>query len=114
MFKAIGKAFGTKGAVKDLVEKADELHLSDEEKMKLGVDYLNSLSAFKLVQRIIVACVMAMWLIIGVSIVICIWLQLESRLEDLMAFAMSEFIWMPSSGLFALYLLGGILNKGPK
>lgn len=112
MFKAIGKAFGTKGAVKDLVEKADELHLSNEEKMKLGVDYLNSLSAFKLVQRIIVACVMAMWLIIGISIVICIWLQLESRLEDLMTFAMSEFIWMPSSGLFALYLLGGILNKG--
>ena len=111
MFKALGRLFGSKEGVSNLVEKADELHLSKEERLNLGLKYLDALAPFKIVQRIIVACVMTMWLLIGLSMLIAIWLGMEDIYTKLIAFIQEEFIAYPSVGVFSLYLLGGVIPQ---
>ena len=51
MIGALKRAFGTKGAVKQVAAFADELHLSGEERVKYALDYLDSLSNFKVISR---------------------------------------------------------------
>lgn len=110
MMGLIKAAFGGKGAGKMLMATADEMHLSKEEKVKYGIEYLKAITPFKMIQRMIVFCVMGMWIVIGLSIVICIWLLLEERQKLFMEFAQTNFVWMPSMGVFTLYLMGGVFK----
>jgi hypothetical protein len=109
--KILGKVFGGKEGTKDLLEKADELHLSKEEKLKLGLEYLEALAPFKIVQRIIVFCVMAVWLIISLSLIGAIWFDASEVYARLIELIKLEFIAYPSVGVFSLYLLGGVIPQ---
>jgi hypothetical protein len=129
MWAWAGKLFGTDKAVDNLLDKdkgllvraggwLDGLSHTSQEKAaddqltrEWGVRQLEALAPFKVMQRIMVTIIMIEWAILFNNIVIAIWAGSDSTLEKLMAFAMSEFAWMPVLAAVTLYLLGGVVPR---
>jgi len=128
-----GNLFGTKEAVDNLVDKDNgllvragtafsNLYYSDQEKANdskgvrdWGTEQLRALHPFKVTQRILAFGALFLWLTTGLNIIIMIWID-HSRLEKMMEFGFSDFVWWPTALVFGLYFAGGAINslKGGK
>ena len=120
-----GRIFGTEKAIDNVLDKDSGLLVKagswfgnlnytteDQAEMnlevrKVGVNLLNALHPFKLMQRIMVTIIMVEWAILFNVFIIAICFQAHDILKDLMAFAQTEFAWVPIAGAVSLYLLGG-------
>lgn len=90
---------------------------------------LSLLEPFKIVQRIIAACTLFLWVFVGINVVVSIWVYaltkkiivtcttenvcttvisgIDAR-TDLMSFAMSDYVFWPVICVFTLYCGGGV------
>jgi hypothetical protein len=126
MFSWVGRLFGTQKAIDDFTDK-DTGHLAkfgewvgnfsytDEEKAEANLEtkqwalaYMKSLEPFKVMQRIMVTIIMAEWAILFNAIIIAIICGSDKMVASMMAFAQSQFAWVPICGAVSLYLLGGV------
>lgn len=133
MLAFIGKLFGTDKAIDSLLDKdkgllvraggwVNDLHYSDAEKAEnqllvkeWGVRQLEALAPFKVVQRIIAFAVTSLWVIVGLNVLIAIWVEalnpeIEIR-EQMVLFAMSDYVFWPVLAVLGLYFTGGVLPK---
>tara|TARA_R110002096_G_C14575688_1_gene720924 strand:+ start:1329 stop:1748 length:420 start_codon:yes stop_codon:yes gene_type:complete len=96
----------------------NNLHYSDAEKagnnLKLtdfALKRLSLLEPFKIVQRIIAATTLFMWVFVGLNLCVSIWVNaiygIDAR-TDFMALAMSDYIFWPVICVFTLYCGGGV------
>jgi hypothetical protein len=132
MMSWIGGLFGSKDAVKNIVDKDNGLltqvgswignfNYTDEEKAEAnaqtrewGLRQLDALAPFKVMQRIMVTIIMVEWAILFNCIVVFICLGKPEVVNQLMAFAMTNFAWIPVAGAVGLYLVGGVIPGRPK
>ena len=134
----LGNLFGTKSAIDNIVDKDNglivragaaigNLHYSDQEKAndnkeikEWSIRYLDALSPFKIVQRVLAFSAMFLWVFIGINIAIAVWVKaLHPEIDavtELMQFAFSDYVFWPVLSIFALYTGGGTINslKGGK
>jgi len=131
MMGFLGRLFGTEKAVDNLLDKdegllvraggwANDLHHSDAEKARdalevrqWGIKQLEALGPFKIVQRIIAFTVSFLWLLVGLNVIVAIWVEalipkIEVR-EEMLAFAMSDYVFWPVLCVLGLYMGGGVL-----
>jgi len=114
----------------------NDLHYSDAEKAEnnltvtqFALDRLKLLTPFKIVQRVIAACTLFLWLFVGMNLCVAIWVYaitkkvttvcnklnectevitaIDAR-TDFMAFAMSDYVFWPVICVFTLYCGGGV------
>ncbi|MCK5603167.1 hypothetical protein KAR91_14895 [Candidatus Pacearchaeota archaeon] len=130
----LGKVFGTDKAVANLLDKNDGLlakaggwignfNYTDEEKAESdaktrewGLRQLEALAPFKVVQRILAFAASGFWILVGINVLAAIWIEaLYPHIKikaDMMAFAMSDYVFWPVLVVFALYFSGGVLPRG--
>lgn len=127
----IGKLFGTDKAIDNLLDKdkgllvraggwANDLSYTPAEKAEnqllvkeWGLKQLEALSAFKVVQRIIAFGVTSLWWVVGVNVLVAIWVEavwphIQAR-EQMLQFAMSDYVFWPVLSVLSLYMGGGVL-----
>lgn len=114
----------------------NNLHYSDAEKaennqvvIKFGLERLKLLEPFKAVQRVLAGATLFFWIFVGVNLVASIWVYaltketittctpknvcttvitgIDAR-TDLMALAMSDYVFWPVICVFTLYCGGGV------
>ena len=109
----------------------NNLHYSDAEKAnnnltltEFALKRLALLEPFKIVQRIIAACTLFLWLLVGINLCVAIWVHavtkkitiidgvqvitsIDAR-TDFMALAMSDYVFWPVICVFTLYCGGGV------
>ena len=133
MFGFVGKLFGTDKAIDSIIDKDNgllvragtalgNLHYSDQEKAndegktrEWGIRQLEALAPFKVVQRILAFATAALWIFVGLNVVAAIWVEAVWGLkvkQDMMAFAMSDYVFWPVMAIFSLYFLGGVWKPG--
>ena len=89
----LGGLFGTKKAVDNLLDKDNglivkagtaigNLHYSEQEKaqssravQEWSIRYLDSMSQFKVVQRVLAFAAMGLWVLFGINLVIAVWIK---------------------------------------
>ena len=134
----IGKLFGTQKAMDDLLDTDNghltkvggwigNLHYTEEEKAeaaaetrKWGLEHLQALAPFKVVQRVIAFTVMGLWSFVGVNLVVAIWVQAVTGIDavtTLKELAFSDYVFWPTVSVLGLYMSGGVVphifqNKG--
>lgn len=114
----------------------NDLHYSEAEKAEnnltvtqFALDRLKLLEPFKIVQRVIAACTLFLWLFVGINVCVSIWVfaitkkvtrvcnELNVCTEvvtgvdartDFMQFAMSDYVFWPVICVFTLYCGGGV------
>jgi len=112
--RLLSRILGTSKALDAVIATGDALFETKEERKSYKLAFLGSIEPFKVVQRLIVGAVMTMWLLIGLNYLIAIWLKVLtdidaiSLLNELVA---AQFIWLPTSLTFGLYLGGGVLES---
>lgn len=127
-----GNLFGTSKAVDDIVDKDNglivragtalgNLHYSDQEKAESdertrewGIRLLDSLSAFKVVQRIIAFSTLFIWSFLAVNIIVAYWIEAYTGIDavtGLFAFATTDYIFYPVLAVLTLYTGGGTINS---
>jgi hypothetical protein len=127
----LGSLFGTKKAVDNILDKENgllvragtalgNLHHSEQEKAEWGIRVLDSLTPFKVVQRVLAFAAMFLWVFIGLNVIAAIWVESlypEVKASKLLLeFAFSDYVFYPVMAIFVLYTGGGTLNslKGNK
>ena len=124
--------FATEKAVENIVDKDNGLlsqvggwvggfNYTEEEKAEAdaqtrewGFRQLDALAPFKVVQRILAFAVATMWILCGFNVLVAIWLDATigtTIKADMMAFAMSDYIFWPVCVVFALYFAGGVIPR---
>ena len=129
MFDVLANIFGTSKAVDNILHKDNGLasqvggwigrmNYTEEEKAEMRlrsgnliISRLKALEPFKITQRIIVACVMAIWMLVGLIWLVSIVVGLSGIIEGLKDFVMQDFFAIPSGGVFLLYLTGGVFES---
>lgn len=124
-----GKIFGTEQAVKNIVDKDNGLltqvggwignmNYTEEERAEAntrtrewGLKQLEALAPFKVVQRILAFVAAFMWALVGINVLFAIWLGDKEVRDQLLAFAMSDYIFWPVAVVFALYFTGGVFES---
>ena len=127
----IGKLFGTEKAVNNLVDKDNGLlaqagswvgglSYTDEEKAEnnllvksWGLKQLEALEPFKVVQRIIAFSVLFIWSFVAINYIAMLWLN-HPKVDKLLEFAMSDYVFWPTLAVLSLYCSGGTLNSFTK
>jgi hypothetical protein len=127
----LGKLFGTDKAVDNLLDKdkgllvraggwINDLNYTDAEKAdnqllvrQWGIKQLEALAPFKIVQRIIAFAVTSLWWVVGINVMIAIWVEavwpdIQAR-EQMLQFAMSDYVFWPVLSVLSLYMGGGVL-----
>ncbi len=106
-------------------EKAE----ADLETRKWGFRQLEALAPFKVVQRILAFAASGFWIFVGFNVVVAIWIDALTRTTemidgvlvvtggtnvktDMMAFAMSDYVFWPVLVVFGLYFAGGVIPRG--
>jgi hypothetical protein len=125
----LGSLFGTKEAVNNIVDKDNGLlsqvggwiggfNYTPEEKAEAdaqtrewGFRQLDALAPFKVVQRILAFAVAGVWVIVALNVLVAIWLKDVEVKTDMMAFAMSDYVFWPICVVFALYFAGGVIPR---
>ena len=123
-----GKLFGTEKAVDNLVDKDNgllvragtalgNLHYSEQEKAEnallvreWGIRQLEALQPFKVVQRIIAFSVMFLWVFAALNYITMLWLE-HPKLDSLLEFLMSDYVFWPTLSILSLYTGGGTINS---
>lgn len=127
--------FATEKAVDNIVDKDNGLlvqvggwvggfNYTDEEKAEAdaqtrewGFRQLDALAPFKVVQRILAFAASGLWVFVALNVVVAIWLDATIGTNvkaDMMAFAMSDYIFWPVCVVFALYFAGGVIPRKEK
>lgn len=141
----LGRLFGTQKSIDNILDKDNGLltkagswvgglNYTEEEKAEAqertrawGLQQLEALAPFKVVQRMLAFGTAAMWILVGINVVAAIWLDslfpdildadgvvLESGLhvsDRMMQFAMSDYIFWPVIAVFSLYYSGGVVDS---
>jgi hypothetical protein len=130
-----GKLFGTDKAVDNLLDKdkgllvragswVGGLHYTEEEKAEnellvknWGLRQLEALAPFKVVQRILAFGVTGVWAIVAFNVLGAIWVEAiwpHILVKDqMLAFALSDYVFWPVLAVLSLYFTGGVLpGKG--
>jgi len=129
----LGGLFGTKKAVDNLLDKDNglivkagtaigNLHYSEQEKaqssravQEWSIRYLDSMSQFKVVQRVLAFAAMGLWVFFGINLVIAVWIKQIypdiDALTGLKEIAFSDYVFWPVVSIFALYTGGGTINS---
>jgi len=125
----IGRIFGTDKAVDNLLDKDNGLLTqvggwigglkhTEEEKAEdaqatrqWGLKQLEALEPFKVVQRILAFAAAALWIIVGLNVLLGIWFANPVTIQHLKEFAMSDYIFWPVISVFSLYFSGGVVNS---
>jgi len=121
----IGRLFGTEKAISDITDKDNglltqvggwlgDMQFTPQERAKWGIDQLEALQPFKIVQRIIALSVMIAWLFIIFNVVAAIWIEGTTTVavsEPMLKFAFSDFIFWPVLAVLGLYISGGVFPK---
>lgn len=129
----LGKLFGTDKAVDNLLDKDKGLlaktggwignfNYTDEEKAEAdsqtrewGFRQLEALAPFKVVQRILAFAAASLWIVVAANVIAAIWIEAKTGLTvkaDMMAFAMSDYVFWPVMVVFGLYFAGGVIPRG--
>ena len=104
-----GNLLGSSNIVDRLV---DEVINSDDEKARgLATDRLKALHPFKVVQRIMVSAVMAVWMPTALLLVVFASLKMNENLEWLLMVIKEPFIYYPTAAAFTAYLGGGTISE---
>lgn len=85
----------------------EEIMENNSELAKLSVEKLKALHPFRVVQRIMVSIIMGVWGLWALSLLGCVLADSQVRVNNLIAVAQTQFMWVPISGAVGLYLLGG-------
>lgn len=141
-----GRLMGTQKAVDNILDKdsgllksfggwVDDFNYTDEEraaankdKREWGIRQLSALEPFKVVQRILAFSATIMWLMVGFSVLIALWVEgfaTEQQLVDgkvvyinsvnlvgpMLEFAFSKYVIWPVITVYSLYFSGGVIDS---
>lgn len=95
-------------------EWVGDQQFTPQERAENAKEFLTALHPFKVMQRIMVTIIMVEWAILFNVMIVAICLRAEDVQKDLMAFAQTEFAWMPILGAVGLYLFGGVVPSRKK
>ncbi len=126
-----GKLLGTEKGVDSLLDKDNGLltqagnwiggfNYTEEEKAEnnllvkqWGLKQLAALEPFKVVQRIIAFAVLFLWVFVAINYVAMLWVE-HSKTDELLKFAMSDYVFWPTLAVLSLYCGGGTINSFTK
>ena len=126
-----GKLLGTEKGVDSLLDKDNGLltqagnwiggfNYTEEEKAEnnllvkqWGLKQLAALEPFKVVQRIIAFAVLFLWVFVAINYVAMLWFE-HSKTDELLKFAMSDYVFWPTLAVLSLYCGGGTINSFTK
>ena len=125
MWSWVGRLFGTKKAINDIVDKDNgliaqvghwigDMNFTPEERSRWVIDQLKALEPFKIVQRIIALSVMGIWSFIAINVVAAIWVQAYTgvnAVDSLLKLAFSDYVFWPVVSVLSLYVSGGVIPK---
>lgn len=128
-----GRLFGTKKAIDDITDKdngllvraggwVNDLSYTDAEKAanalevrKWGLNQLEALAPFKVVQRILAFAISFVWILVAANVLAAIWIEAsnpEFLIKDsMLSFAFSDFIFWPVTVCYGLYFGGGLIES---
>ncbi len=127
----LGKLFGTEKGVDSLLDKDNGLltqagnwiggfNYTEEEKAEnnllvkqWGLKQLAALEPFKVVQRIIAFAVLFLWVFVAINYIAMLWFE-HSKTDELLKFAMSDYVFWPTLAVLSLYCGGGTINSFTK
>ena len=143
----IGSLFGTEKAIDNVMNSETglltqlgtgigNLNYSEQEKanmrvtiMAAGLARLKALEPFKVVQRILAFMATALWIFVGVNVVIAIWYDAlhpayetikddvvtkfaaSNVTEAMLEFAVSDYVFWPVVTVYGLYFSGGVIES---
>ena len=93
---------------------AEEKAEADAQTREWGFRQLEALAPFKVVQRILAFAAAGLWVLVALNVLVAIWLDgtIGTNLKaDMMAFAMSDYVFWPVCVVFALYFAGGVIPR---
>jgi hypothetical protein len=91
-------------------EKAEDAQVTRQ----WATDFLTAMAPFKIMQRIMVTIIMAVWAFYCLNMSLAIWIYSADVVGDLMKFIQTPFVWVPVSGAVTLYLMGGVMPSRSK
>lgn len=129
----IGRLFGTEKAINDITDKdngllvraggwVNDLSYTDAEKAanalevrKWGLNQLEALAPFKVVQRILAFAISFVWILVAANVLAAIWIEASNPefliKEAMLSFAFSDFIFWPVTVCYGLYFGGGLIES---
>ena len=128
----IGRLFGTEKTIDNIVDKdkglltqvgswVGNMHYTEEERAEAnaatrdwGLKQLEALAPFKVVQRVLAFSTCLFWIVVGLNVVGAIWVnaiwEVDVR-QDMLAFALSDYVFWPVISVFSLYFTGGVFES---
>ena len=129
----IGRLFGTEKAISDITDKdngllvraggwVNGLSYTEAEKAanalevrKWGLNQLEALAPFKVVQRILAFAISFVWIMVAANVLAAIWIEAANPdfliRENMLTFAFSDFIFWPVTVCYGLYFGGGLIES---
>jgi len=97
----------------------DSAFYTKQEQAGMKIKLLETLSAFKVVQRILAFSAALHWIIAGINVMVSIWVAelTDGRVdasEALLSYALSDYVLWPTMAVFTLYFTGGVLESRNK
>jgi hypothetical protein len=94
----------------------DSAFYTPQEQAEMKVKLLNTLSPFKVVQRILAFAACLHWLFVGINVVVAIWVRESTNgtidaVTPLLEYALSDYVLWPAMAVFTLYCTGGVLES---
>lgn len=127
------RLFGTDKAISDITDKdngllvrmggwVDGLSHTEQEKSEAardvrewGIRQLEALEPFKVVQRILAFGVTLVWAFAAFNVIAAIWVRAiwpsVDAVEDLLRFALSDYVSWPALAVLSLYFSGGVFPQ---
>jgi hypothetical protein len=109
MLKWLGNMFGSSNVIDKITDEI--LNSKDEKSRILATDRLEKLSQFKVVQRILAASVMMVFIPLALSMIVCAIFGLDDELTRLLAVAQEPMIHYPIGMCFAAYWGSGTIES---
>lgn len=102
-------------------EKAE----ANADQRRWGIEQLNALAPFKVVQRILAFSATFLWIVTGLNVLAAMWLEAFINrgvhekdqlhlVDELTKFALSDYVFWPVITVYALYFSGGVVESVKK
>ncbi len=104
-----GNLLGSSNIVDKLVDEA--VNSEDEKARIMATNRLKELKPFKVVQRVMISAVMAVWVPAALLLVVFASLKMSENLEWLLMVIKEPFIYYPTGAAFTAYLGGGTISE---
>ena len=105
----VGSMLGSSNIVDKLVDEV--VNSKDEKSRILATQRLDSLSQFKVVQRLLVASAMLVFIPTALSMLACVLLGYNDKLEQLIMICQEPMIYYPVGACFTAYLGSGTIES---